>query len=564
MFLLASALAGAPPALAQQGGAREPALEAEIQRSQQDRRERAEQNATARPSELSPTQAAPARVDLAALPRDNPCFPVHELDLRDNPFGWLAPLLQPVAGQCLGKRAIEALQNAANNALIARGYVTSRVLIPPQNLASGKLVLNVLAGRVSEVRHDPGSGPSVGWARMVLPSYPGALYNQHDIDQAIESVRRLAGQGDTSFDILPGAQPGASVLLVKPAAGYTAKRWHATLGADNYGLDATGRYELTGTFTYDSPLHLYDQLTLSGSTNADFESHREESNSIGINWNVPLGRASVFVSASRSRYLQTIAGFEEPVTYGGNSAELSAGASYVPYRSSSARSSAQLRFYHRYNHANYDDQPLAVQARDLIGLEATLGHQQYVGNTVLAAGVGWRQTLLGATKNPGMVFDNPDWNGKTQILSANAQAVMPFVLGTQALRYAAQFNLQHAYTPVIPTDYFTIGTPFTVRGFDGQITLAAESGWAWRNELGWPLGGQLPFIALDVGRINGASAQFLPGTLLVGTALGLRGQLPATRYAAIDYEVTLGWPLTKPPGIQTGMPSLLFQATTRF
>jgi hemolysin activation/secretion protein len=552
-----------------------PRAGAEAERRQEDKRKRVEQRANERPSALSGTAATAASVDLAALPLDAPCFKIRELRVSAAPLAgvrpegpspfasWLDRFLAPVIGQCVGTTAIQFIQEAANNALIARGYVTSRALIPEQNLTTGVLRLDLMAGRVSALRRDPGSGPAIGWSRTVLPFYPGSLYSQRDVDQAVESVRRLAGQEGASFDILPGEQAGESVLLLKPTAG---KRWHATLGIDNFGLEATGRYELNGTLTVDSPLHLYDQLTVSGSTDADFLRGRKRpraADAASINWNVPFGYASWFVNASRSHYLQTVAGFEEPLSYSGDSSELNAGVSYVAYRNASARTSAQAKLYHRYSHAYFDDEPLDYQSRDLIGYEVSLAHQQYVGRAVFSCGVGWRQTLVGATKNPGTALSEPAWDGRTRIATAHAEVFAPLSAGGQII-YAGQFNLQHAYTTIIPTDYFTIGTPYSVRGFDGQNTLAAEHGWSWRNELGWRVGSHTPFLALDIGRVSGRSAGSLAGTTLAGAALGMRGQLPATRYALLDYEVTLGWPLVKPRGLPAGHPSLLFQMTTRF
>jgi hemolysin activation/secretion protein len=567
----------------------EPGIDA--QRRQDEQRQQTEDRASVRPSVQTGIPAVPA-VDLASLPQETPCFPVRELHVLHNPFGWLDAQLQPAIGACIGKQAVQIIQEAANNALIERGYITSRVLIPEQNLASGVLNVEVIAGRVSAVRvataddgtnssamqsaapstdaataalgKVPAVGPEIGWSRMVLPTYPGAIYNPRDIDQALESVRRLSGQADTAFDIQPGATLGESVVVVKPAADpLSGKRWHATIGADNYGIDSTGRYELNGTFTFDSPLHLYDQLTFSGSTNTDFTDHLKASRSGSVNWNVPLGYASVFVNASTSRYLQTVAGYSEPAQYRGDSAEVNAGIGYVPYRSASARTSAQVKLYHRFNHAYLLDQPIEYQTRDLIGVEATLAHQQYVGAAVVSAGVGWRQTLLGESKLPGVALDDPDWNGKTRILSGNVQATIPFALASQVLRYSGQFNWQHAYSPLIPNDDFTIGSPYTVRGFDGQTTLAAESGWVWRNELGLSIAGQMPFVAFDAGRVSGPNVQYLAGQTLMGTALGMRGHLPASLYAAINYEVTLGWPVVKPRGFPSG-PALMFQASTLF
>ena len=81
-------------------------------------------------------------------------------------------------------------------------------------------------------------------------------------------------------------------------------------------------------------------------------------------------------------------------------------------------------------------------------------------------------------------------------------------------------------TAIVPSDYFTIGNRYAVRGFDGQMTLASEDGWSLRNDLSLNLGdlGQQLYVGLDVGRVGGQSAQFLSGRTLVGSVAGLRGR----------------------------------------
>ncbi|WP_232454815.1 ShlB/FhaC/HecB family hemolysin secretion/activation protein [Burkholderia ubonensis] len=43
------------------------------------------------------------------------------------------------------------------------------------------------------------------------------------------------------------------------------------MSADNAGLHSTGKYKLSGALMFDSPLHLYDQLQITGTTNANFD-----------------------------------------------------------------------------------------------------------------------------------------------------------------------------------------------------------------------------------------------------------------------------------------------------
>jgi hemolysin activation/secretion protein len=146
---------------------------------------------------------------------------------------------------------------------------------------------------------------------------------------------------------------------------------------------------------------------------------------------------------------------------------------------------------------------------------------------------------------------------------------VPFSIGGQPLSYQFDWNAQNARTPLTPAGYFTIGTRYSVRGFNQQTTLAAESGWAISNELDWYLpssiGTQSLYGGLDAGRIRGRVAEFLTGQTLVGAVLGMRGQIAPWRALgpAMNYDVSVGWPLHKPAGI-SGSPTFLFQISSLF
>ncbi|MEV8470167.1 ShlB/FhaC/HecB family hemolysin secretion/activation protein [Ralstonia sp. UNC404CL21Col] len=530
----------------------------EVQRLQEQQAEQARERANARPDVF--TLPAPAQViSLSALPKETPCFQINGITLEDNVFWWLPDLLKPVNGQCVGKQGLEAIELQANNALIERGYVTSRVLIPKQNLAGGTLQLKVLAGRIGAIRN--ASDDNIGWARMVLLAGPGDLLNQRDLDQALESIRRLPGQSQTSFDIVPGERVGESDIVLKPG---TDKRWHASLSADNTGLKSTGKYQMSGSLVIDSPLHLYDQLSISASSNTDRGSTAAGTRSYSINWSVPVGYATLFVGANRSRYNQTVAGFEEPIVYSGNSSEVNAGISGVLHRDATSRTGAQFKLFRKINRNYLEDTEIAVQRRDVVGYEASMSHRHYLGPVVLDGGFAWRETLPDHSNVPGVVVGDPGYGGRSQVETANASLYWPFKLANQMFEYTSNWSIQHARTRVLPSDYFTIGNRYTVRGFDGQLTLAAEDGWFWRNELAWRVAGQAVYAGVDMGKVHGPSAEFLLGDKLVGAVVGVRGRVPSGPYMAFNYDVSFGWPLYKPAGFRSQQPAVMAQVGVEF
>ena len=530
----------------------------EVQRLQEQQAEQARERANARPDVFTPPASAQA-ISLSALPKETPCFQIQGITLEDNVFSWLPDLLKPVNGQCVGKQGLEAIELQANNALIERGYVTSRVLIPKQNLANGTLQLKVLAGRIGAIRN--ASDDNIGWARMVLLAGPGDLLNQRDLDQALESIRRLPGQSQTSFDIVPGERVGESDIVLKPG---TDKRWHASLSADNTGLKSTGKYQMSGSLVIDSPLHLYDQLSISASSNTDRGSTAAGTRSYSINWSVPVGYATLFVGANRSRYNQTVAGFEEPIVYSGNSSEVNAGISGVLHRDATSRTGAQFKLFRKINRNYLQDTEIAVQRRDVVGYEASMSHRHYLGPVVLDGGVAWRETLPDHSNVPGVVVGDPGYGGRSQVETANASLYWPFKLASQMFEYTSNWSIQHARTRVLPSDYFTIGNRYTVRGFDGQLTLAAEDGWFWRNELAWRVAGQAVYAGVDMGKVHGPSAEFLLGDKLVGAVVGVRGRVPSGPYMAFNYDVSFGWPLYKPAGFRSQQPAVMAQVGVEF
>ncbi|MDR2452242.1 MAG: hypothetical protein LBE85_10880, partial [Candidatus Accumulibacter sp.] len=94
---------------------------------------------------------------------ESPCFIISEIRL-DDPSGQLggsaaaAELPDPATGRCLGSRGINQVMARIQNALIERGYVTTRVLAEAQDLSAGVLALRLVPGRLRAVRFSEDSG----------------------------------------------------------------------------------------------------------------------------------------------------------------------------------------------------------------------------------------------------------------------------------------------------------------------------------------------------------------------------------------------------------------------
>lgn len=550
-----------PPAAAQLSPAEAAARASDIQRRQEQELDAQRARAAERPDVLS-APAAPAAADgVLVLPTESPCFTVAKVAWDGPaPSATMRRASEGVLGQCVGGQGLQALQAHLMTRLIDRGLITARVLVPEQSLASGTLTLRYVPGRIAGVKSDG----APGWWRTALPTWPGGEVNQRDLDQALENIRRLAGQADASIDVAPGPELGDSDIIIKPGTG---TRWHAYVGGDNAGMESTGKNQVNAGLTLDSPLFLYDQLSVSWNSNADLRNNDAGSRAASINYSIPFGYWTLFAGASKSRYRQTVAGFEEPIVYGGTSKQIEAGVSVVPYRGASYKGTAMLKFLRKRANSTLNDIDIEVQRRDVVGYEFSYGHRQYIDQMVLDLGGGVRGTLPQFSDQPGYVYGDPDWNGRSTVLTANAGLYLPFKVAGQQLAYQANWQIQHAKTPIVPADFFTIGNRYAVRGFDGQMTLAAEDGWTLRNDLSLNLGnlGQQLYTGLDAGRVGGPSAEYLASRTLVGAVAGLRGRITipgAANTVNASYDLSAGWPLKKPDNLKTQ--STVFAATLMF
>jgi hemolysin activation/secretion protein len=118
---------------------------------------------------------------------------------------------------------------------------------------------------------------------------------------------------------------------------------------------------------------------------------------------------------------------------------------------------------------------------------------------------------------------------------------------SQALLYNGALRWQDNTTPLTPQDRFSLGGRYTVRGFEGDVSLVGERGYLLRNELSAALGdsGQEVYCGIDHGEVSGPSADLLVGKRLSGAFIGLRGG-----FKKLQYDLFVGTPLYKPEGFK--------------
>lgn len=494
------------------------------------------------------------------LPVDEaPCFVINAVafDTSDREhFGWLMSTVEvdvngqpdPAIGRCLGIRGVLILQQRLQDALVKRGLATTRVLVASQNLSQGILTFTVMPGRLRTLRFAEGTASRATMSNA-MPLQTGDLLNIYTLEHGLENFRRLPSveadlQIEPSRD--PNAEAGDSDVVVRWAQ---QRPWRLNLTVDDAGSRTTGRVQSALTLAVDHALTLNDLLHVTFSeTIGDRPPGPRDARSRNLHYSLPWREWLLSATYGDWNYFQSVAGRNGPIIYSGESQSGDLVLGRLLHRDARRKTSGSLRLWHRTSNNFIDDAELIQQRRNTGGWELSLSHREQAGPALLDANLAYRRGTgaFGAQPAPEQAYG--EGSARMQLLRADTSLSWPFRLASQPLRYSAAFRRQWNFTPLTPQDRFTIGSRYTVRGFDGDALLSGDRGWLLRQELGWSLASLRSelYVGVDTARVSGQSTALLAGRELTGVAVGVRGAV-----RGLAWDVFVGQPVSRPEGFRT-------------
>ena len=513
------------------------------------------------------------------------CFPINQLVLTDyqaeeNSSASSLKLIQPsqfswalksvyterdfALPACIGSEGINVLLRRIQNRLIDLGYVTTRVVVEPQDLRSGMLVLTVIPGKVGRIQlQDQSAIPFAtrGTLWFAMPMAQGDILNIRNIEQGLENLKRVPS-ADANMELVPTDAVGETDVVI---AYKQSLPFHLTLGLDDSGSKATGRLQGSATFSWDNVLTLNDMFYISGTRSFKRDSDDAEgdygSKNISLYYSIPWKNYLLTLSGSKYSYHQTVAGAFESYTYSGESQQMKANLSRLLSRGSLHKTYVNAALWTKKSHNYINDTEIEVQRRRTAGWEVGLNHTQYIGNATLQLSTNYKRGTGGNKSLPAPEEAFGEGTSRMQIFTAGVDFTYPFTIGNQPFRFNTSWNGQWNGTPLTQQDKFSIGGRYTVRGFDGELSLSGEKGWLWRNELGWDIAnkGHELYLGIDRGKVHSSQEELQIGDSLMGGAIGLRGKL-----WGINYDYFVGVPIKKPEGFRTSHVTTGFNVSYRF
>ncbi|WP_392565242.1 ShlB/FhaC/HecB family hemolysin secretion/activation protein [Utexia brackfieldae] len=496
---------------------------------------------------------------LLDFPQESPCFIINKVNLlRRDALSYIMPLYalsRQAEGRCLGAQGINLLMSALQNRLISYGYITSRVVAPPQDLTRGELSLLFVPGKIRQVYYDQTSDPQAKLSTG-MPAKPGQILNLRDIEQGLENLQRMPTV-TANMQLVPGQQPGESDIVIHREQ---VKRWRLGVSLDDSGTRSTGRYQGGMTLYLDNPLLLSDTLYISGGHDLDRNSEFGSKNYL-VGYSVPFRYWLLSLSFGGNDYYQQVAGAFTDYQYSGRSENQNFQLSRVIHRNESQKTTLYYGINLRESHNFVDHTEVDIQQRRTTSWRLGVQHRHYIQAMTLDLDVSYQKGVrwFGALQAPEELAH--EGTALSEIFKLNASLSVPFTLATQRFRYDINYQGQLArHGHLTPQERFSIGGRWTVRGFDGELSLSADNGWFVRNELSWatPYAQEL-YLGLDYGEVSGADSGYLLGKKLAGSALGLRGDVLHT-----NYDLFIGAPIYKPKGFRTNDTVLGFNLNWHF
>lgn len=148
------------------------------------------------------------------IPDEQACTLVHSLVMSGNAaphYRWALRYVDrqddPVSGRCIGSAGLQIALQRLQNVIVARGYVTTRVVLAAPS-REGTLTFAVVPGRVGRVQFLPDIGRA-NPLRNTVPLRHGALLNLRAIKQALAELRPMHAI-DADIRILPASHGGSA------------------------------------------------------------------------------------------------------------------------------------------------------------------------------------------------------------------------------------------------------------------------------------------------------------------------------------------------------------------
>ena len=508
----------------------------------------------------------------AIIPNEKPCFIINEILLIGEGSDKFKQYLKKASknvnfkkGSCLGKNSINTIYSAFYNEILKAGLITTAINLPSQNLKSKTLKFEIIPGKIDTINiNDKNSTKN---RASIFTSFginkKGDILNLRDIEQALE-VLQNASNGNVSFKLIPSNKENYSDIKITKEEKLPL---NLSLSFDNLGSRATGKYQ-GGVNLNALNLMGFNEIWYSSYSKNIFKADKQsvendtkrgKTDNIYYGITIPYKRFSLDFNEYRYNYDQAIPGAFGVYKYSGKSKRRNLTLNYLYHREQISKNSIFFGLWEKENRNYIEDYELDNQRKKTAGYEIGLSSQIFIENGHVVFGATYKKGTgaRGALRAP--QEDYNDGTNRFGMISVDfnfnkSSSIVP-------LTYDFKFHGMWNNRPLTMQERLNIGGYYTVRGFDGEMSLIGDRGYYIRNTLEYGISNNhFMYAAFDFGKVSGKSSNYMTDNTLVGYGIGLKGHFKRK----VQYDLFLGFPLNKPEFFETDKNVLNFNLTYNF
>ncbi|MDQ8036315.1 MAG: ShlB/FhaC/HecB family hemolysin secretion/activation protein [Pedobacter sp.] len=460
-----------------------------------------------------------------AEPKGNePCQDVKEIVLQganNLDVDEQKKLTAPFTGRCISLGDINSLLAVITNAYVAKGLVTARAYIAPQDMSSGKLEILVVEGRVDKLLLEDGKKNNSINLATAFPGVKGKPLSLPDLEQGLDQVNRLAANNAT-MDIQPGNGIGSSTVLIK---NEPRKSWSAGASVDNYGSKSTGINQLGVNASLYNLSRLNDLINLSQNRSFPYSKTGIGQVANSASYSIPYGYYTFTLSWSGSEYDSQVTGTAGAFETTGTTGQTTLKADRVIYRGKAGRAALSMDITTKKTRNYILGELISASSRNLsiFNFGGNFVSSLWGGGLTLELAYSQGLKILDAEEDRS---DLPDFAPRAQFQRINYGFTWnkPLSLLDQSLTFSSQLQGQYGLDALYSSEQISVGSFYSVRGFR-ETSVAGDRGLYVRNDLSLNLPLDMrgrpflrPYLGLDAGSVN--ERYVSTGGTLAGMALG--------------------------------------------
>ncbi len=429
---------------------------------------------------------------------------IHLLDAKSLSNFRQKKIVSPFIGKCVDSETLAAIIKAVNDYYQSKGYVTTQVKVPKQNLQSGIFELQIIEGKVEKI--------SLGKDRFIekmqeftaFGNAEGDVLNINDINQGMYQINRLQSNAAV-MKIEPGTESGESIVKIDNNKKFPAR---FTIGKDNLGNNFTGVQRTNLSSNFDNLLSLNDNLNLSYTTNTHDDNQIKDIKSFSSTLSIPFKYNTLTYDFSHSAFKGQNPGTTGSTTLTGFSQSSKITLDRVLINKTKLRLSTNASLTDKSSASYLNGEKITTSERRLSILNVGFTSSSYLDNTTslyLNPSYSKGLKLMNAKKDtPGMLDTAPRAQFDVFKLYANFSKRFTLPKINAPAVFVTEMNGQYAKQTLYGSEQFSVGGYYSVRGFRENY-INGDSGYYFRNKLNVRLGDLVP-INWKIKKVDEANA----------------------------------------------------------